>query len=119
MAMRQYIGARYCPKFVGTYDATQIYEALDVVDNGSGTSYIAKKPTPAGTPLTNTEYWFLYGAMSGAILNLQNQIDENIEKDFNRYYGLVFRETSINKNEDGSLNNIVEVSDASTAHNVF
>lgn len=43
--------------------------------------------------------------------NLQNQIDENIEKDFNRYYGLVFRETSINKNEDGSLNNIVEVSD--------
>lgn len=73
--MRQYIGARYVPKFMGTYDATQIYEALCVVDNGMGTSYISKIPTPAGTPLTDTAYWALYGASSGAIVNLQNQID--------------------------------------------
>lgn len=73
--MRQYIGARYVPKFMGTYDATQIYEALSVVDNGLGTSYISKVPTPAGTPLTDTNYWAIYGASSGAIINLQNQID--------------------------------------------
>lgn len=73
--MRQYIGARYVPRFLGTYDNTQAYEALDVVDNGMGTSYIAKKPTPANTPLTDTDYWFVYGASSGAIINLQNQID--------------------------------------------
>ena len=72
----QYIGARYVPRFMGTYDNTQVYEALDVVDNGLGTSYIAKIPTPAGTPLTNTTYWALYGASSGAIVNLQNQIDD-------------------------------------------
>lgn len=71
----QYIGARYVPRFMGAYDNTQVYEALDVVDNGLGTSYIAKIPTPAGTPLTNTTYWALYGASSGAIVNLQNQID--------------------------------------------
>ena len=71
----QYIGARYVPRFTGTYDNTQVYEALDVVDNGLGSSYIAKIPTPAGTPLTNTTYWALYGASSGAIVNLQNQID--------------------------------------------
>ena len=76
--MRQYIGARYVPKFMGTYDATQIYEALSVVDNGFGTSYISKVPTPANTPLTDTNYWAIYGASSGAIINLQNQID-NIE----------------------------------------
>lgn len=76
MEIRQYIGARYCPRFVGLYDNTQSYEALDVVDNGSGTSYIAKKPTPANTPLTDTDYWFLYGSTSGAILNLQQQIDD-------------------------------------------
>ena len=74
MAIRQYIGARYVPRFVGTYDATQIYDALDVVDNGSGTSYIARKTVPAGTPLTNTEYWFVYGASSGAIIQLQNDM---------------------------------------------
>lgn len=75
MAMRQYIGARYVPRFLGIYDPTQEYEALDVVENGSGTSYIARKIVPAGTSLTDAEYWFVYGASSGAIINLQNQID--------------------------------------------
>lgn len=75
MAMREYIGSRYIPKFMGLYDATTIYEALSVVDNGMGTSYITRKPTPAGTPMTDTEYWAIYGASSGAIINLQNQID--------------------------------------------
>lgn len=79
--VREYVGARYVPKFMGTYDVTQIYEALCVVDNGLGTSYISKIPTPAGTPLTDTTYWAVYGASSGAIINLQNQIDniENVE----------------------------------------
>ena len=74
MAIRQYIGARYVPRFLGTYDSTQIYDALDVVDNGAGTSYIARKTTPAGTPLTNSEYWFVYGASSGAIYDLQTRM---------------------------------------------
>ena len=75
MAIREYIGARYVPKFMGTYNPSQSYEVLDVVDNGQGTSYILKKPAPAGTPVTNTVYWALYGATSGAIINLQNQIN--------------------------------------------
>lgn len=74
MAIRQYIGARYVPRFLGTYSATTIYEALDVVDDGLGTSYIARKTTPAGTPLTDTNYWFVYGASSGAILDLQSRM---------------------------------------------
>ena len=73
--MRTYVGARYTPDFKGTYDPTQDYESLVVVDNGMGTSYITSKPTPAGTPLTDRNYWQLYGATSGAIINLQNQID--------------------------------------------
>ena len=74
MAIREYVGARYVPRFRGLYDATQIYDALDVVDNGSGTSYIAKKTVPAGTALTNTDYWFVYGASSGAIYDLQTRM---------------------------------------------
>lgn len=76
MAVHTYVGARYIPRFTGVYDATQIYEALDVVDNGSGTSYIAKIPVPAGTPVTDTTYWALYGSSSGAIISLQDQIDD-------------------------------------------
>ena len=71
-----YVGARYVPRFVGDHVDTQSYEPLDVVDNGMGTSYIAKKPVPPNTPLTNTEYWFLYGSTSGAIVNLQQQIND-------------------------------------------
>ena len=73
--MNEYIGARYVPKFMDTYDATTSYENMCVVDNGMGTSYISKKPVPAGTPLTNTEYWAIYGASNGAIVHLQEQID--------------------------------------------
>lgn len=71
----QYVGSRYVPKFMGAYDNTQVYEALCVVDNGMGTSYISKKPTPAGTPLTDTGYWAVYGASSGAIIQLQKEIN--------------------------------------------
>ena len=74
MATRQYIGARYTPKFVGTYDATRAYEALEVVDNGSGTTYISKQSVPPNTPLTNTTYWLVYGSSNGAILDLQDRV---------------------------------------------
>lgn len=74
MEVRQYIGARYVPEFVGLWNNTTQYNALQVVDNGSGTSYIARKTVPAGTPLTNTEYWFVYGASSGAIIDLQSRV---------------------------------------------
>lgn len=74
MSVHTYFGARYVPRFLGTYDPTQIYDALDVVDNGSGTSYIARKTVPAGTPLTDTDHWFVYGASSGAIVQLQNDM---------------------------------------------
>lgn len=74
MAVREYVGARYVPKFMGQYDVTQVYEALSVVDNGAGTSYIAKIPTPAGTPLTDTTHWVVYGAASGAIFDLQSRM---------------------------------------------
>ena len=98
--MGQYIGARYVPRFMGTYDSTQNYEALDVVDNGLGTSYISKIPTPANTPLTDTTHWAVYGASSGAIIDLQNQINGlhnvNISKKDTRLF--VFVGDSYNNN---------------------
>lgn len=74
MAIRQYIGARYMPRFVGQYDPTQSYDPLDVVDNGAGTTYISRVQTPAGTPLSDSNYWLVYGSSSGAILDLQTRV---------------------------------------------
>ena len=89
--VHQYIGARYVPRFMGIFDPNQEYETLDVVDNGSGTSYISKIPTPAGTPLSDSTHWAIYGASSGAIINLQSQIDAiNMELlKCSRVYGTV------------------------------
>lgn len=92
--MGQYIGARYIPRFMGNHDLTQIYEGLDIVDNGMGTSYIAKQPVPAGTPLTNTTYWAVYGASSGAIINLQNQIDDLVNMYLHRDYTYIGADNS-------------------------
>ena len=105
--MGQYIGARYVPRFMGTYDATQVYEALDVVDNGLGTSYIAKIPTPANIPLTNTTYWAVYGATSGAIINLQNQIDTINNTDIP---GLQNQIDTINNTDIPALESVIESS---------
>lgn len=80
-AIRQYIGARYIPKFIDDpWSDTIEYEALSVV-NVSGTSYISGETVPVGTPITDRNYWHLYGASSGAIINLQNQIDDMKDPD--------------------------------------
>lgn len=63
---------------------------------------------------TAFDLWFdnLHAQLSGDVAgNLQVQIDANAEKEFNRYYGLVVKSTTINKNTDGSLINIIETSD--------
>lgn len=80
MAIKQYVGARYVPRFMGVFDPTQQYEALDVVDNGAGTSYIARKIVPPGSSLIDPEFWFVYGASSGAIIQIQNDL-QAVEND--------------------------------------
>lgn len=75
MAIRQYIGARYVPIFMGEHDISKSYEPLSIVtDAGATTSYTSKKFVPIGTPLTDNNYWAVTGTVSGSILNLQNRM---------------------------------------------
>lgn len=75
MAIRQYIGARYVPKFDGVHNINKSYEPLTIVtDIGNTTSYTSKKMVPVGIELTNTEYWAITGTLSGALLELQNRM---------------------------------------------
>lgn len=85
----RYVGARYTPDFLGTYDATRAYENFCVVDDGFGTSYISKKPVPVGTPLTDTSYWAIYGSANGAVVDLQQQIGELSDLDTSTQTNLV------------------------------
>ena len=58
--MAKYIGKRIVPKHASYWDKTKAYEMLCVVYNqADGNSYISRREVPAGTDITQTEYWAL------------------------------------------------------------
>ena len=84
MATRQYIGARYVPKFytnsvdgTAAWERNVVYEPLTYVTLTNAHIYISKKQVPAtvGTPASNAEYWLDVGSYNGFIDDLQNQIN--------------------------------------------
>ena len=78
MSVRQYIGARYVPRFStvngGVWSNAYTYEALEIVKYGND-YYTSKKPVPTGIDIANTEYWVLTGNYNGAISGLSDRID--------------------------------------------
>lgn len=82
MGTRQYIGARYVPKFfegeggsIEWVGSNIPYEALVMVTHLNNT-YTSKKPVPVGIDITNTEYWALTGNFNSQITVLANEIDD-------------------------------------------
>ena len=58
--MARYVGKRIVPKHCGYWDNTKEYEMESVVyHQASGNSYISRKTVPAGTDISQTEYWAL------------------------------------------------------------
>lgn len=87
MAVRQYIGARYVPKFYegshgAEWDANVQYEALTVVTYLNNT-YTSKKFVPAsvGSPMQNPDYWVatgLYNAQLNELVERVNTIETTV-----------------------------------------
>ena len=84
MATRQYIGARYVPKFYqnsvdgsAQWESNIVYEPLTFVTLTNSHMYISKKQIPAtvGSPVSNIEYWLDVGSYNGFIEELQDEID--------------------------------------------
>lgn len=76
MSTRQYIGARYVPKFANPieWDSARSYEALEIVTY-LGTSYTSKKNVPAGTAITNTTYWVATGNYNAQVAEYKAEVD--------------------------------------------
>lgn len=82
MGTRQYIGARYVPKFyensLGTaeWQAGVIYEPLTIVTYNRN-SYTSKRNVPAnvGNPSANAFYWVATGNYNEQINELQNDVN--------------------------------------------
>ena len=65
---------RMTPK--GQWDSTLTYTILDTVYNEDVTIYyVAKKDVPAGTLLTNTEYWDVVVSVDDAATHVEDTID--------------------------------------------
>ena len=80
MANRQYIGARYVPKFFNNNGSNEwvsgiAYEALTIVTYLNN-SYTSVKPVPSnvGSPNLATEYWACTGNISGVVSDLSDRI---------------------------------------------
>lgn len=71
-----YVGARYIPRIMGEYNNETAYEALDIVTSG-GVGYISRQPVPAGTAVTNKEYWAMWGSGNAAIDSLTQKVATN------------------------------------------
>lgn len=71
-----YVGARYIPRIMGEYNNETAYEALDIVTSG-GVGYISRQPVPAGTAVTNKEYWAMWGSGNALIDSLTQRVATN------------------------------------------
>lgn len=69
-----YVGARYIPRIMGEYNNETAYEALDIVTSG-GVGYISRQPVPAGTAVTNEEYWAMWGSGNTVIDSLTQRVE--------------------------------------------
>lgn len=75
--LQTYIGARYIPVYQGTWDSSKTYEPLVLVTSTGDNPaiYISAQTVPAGTALTNTEYWLLYSGAGGDLGDINDQLD--------------------------------------------
>lgn len=84
--MRQYVGARYVPKFFenpNTHDTQWLsgasYEALTIVTYLNNT-YTSKKPVPAsvGSPADNPAYWAVTGNYNAQVQEYHEEVENAI-----------------------------------------
>lgn len=81
MATRQYIGARYVPKFADPieWQNNTRYEGLTIVTY-NGNSYTSKKPVPPGINPSNSSYWANTGNFNAQLQSLSEQVTETNER---------------------------------------
>lgn len=92
---RQYIGARYVPKFADPLEWSNVlqYEPLTIVSY-MGQTYTSKVPVPVGVPPTNTDFWALTGPRDAQIECMMQKI-KVMEDELSRMSTLSFRNKSV------------------------
>lgn len=73
MTVREYIGARYVPLFIGEWNSANAYEPLSIVIH-EGNSYTSRQAVPIGIEITNETYWVLTGNYNAQIEAYRNEV---------------------------------------------
>ena len=84
MSTRQYVGARYVPKFADpiSWNKEYSYEALTIVTHLNN-SYTSKKAVPPNTDINNEAYWVLTGNFNSQVEEYRKAteiLSENVEE---------------------------------------
>lgn len=82
MALKKYVGARYAPQFMGAWNQATQYAALSVVYTDQR-SYVSRKTVPAGTEITNQEFWIQSSDWNAQVAQYNQKVDAyntNVEK---------------------------------------
>lgn len=82
MALKKFIGARYAPEFAGAWSNTKQYAALSVV-YADNRSYVSRKTVPAGTAISNTEFWIQSSDWNAQVAEYNLKVEgynANVEK---------------------------------------
>lgn len=74
MSVREYIGARYVPLFMGAWDGTATYEPLSVVEY-QGNSYTSRQYVPANIPITDEAYWAVSGNYNAQVEYYRQEVE--------------------------------------------
>lgn len=121
MANRQYVGARYVPKYFENPDGSNTwlngisYEALTIVTYANNT-FTSKIPVPSniGAPNDNPKYWVNTGTGGGGGSEI-NELKEKVENIENEIVDINNSITSIN----GSIANIEETINSLSEYNAI
>ena len=81
MSVREYIGARYVPKFADPiqWSNENTYEPLTIVLN-EGNSYTSKQFVPVGIDISNEDFWALTGNYNAQIEQYRQEVSRLSDK---------------------------------------
>ena len=77
MTVREYIGARYVPLFMGNWDDTVTYEPLSIVSY-EGNSYTSRQFVPIGISIDDEAYWAETGNYNAQIEQYRQEVQDFI-----------------------------------------
>lgn len=102
----------------GAWSADRDYNAFSVVTDENGNSYTSKQFVPAGTPLSDTDYWALTSDYSEQMEKLRADFDQAI-LGIQEWDAKLAAEESARENADTTINSILSKTVAPNAPKIL